>query len=356
MALNYSRIGVGVIGCGKIGSLRANNASQNYAVKYLAVCDLVESKAQDVAKMWEADDWTTDYKKVIDNPQVDAIIISTTEPSHFEIIMYALSAEKPVLVEKPIVLDLNDAKYILDVSRDKNIKLFVGYTQRFRRRFLAVKEHIVNGYINDIDSGFAKIYTPLSQGDAVLSRSPLCVPAINLLTYPIDLILWYLEDKSPKSLFAQLVSRNTKPVATWAILTFEDGTVCTLGASRQFPRHYPAHVATMEFELFGSNGSISIDDSHRDCVLASEKPIPSPYLKEGDAKVAFLGSAMPGDWALGHFYGPMKEETNAFIESVCSGVSHPVLTTAEQACRTLEISHAIIQSYNSNKPVSLSIK
>ena len=66
----------------------------------------------------------------------------------------------------------------------------------------------------------------------------------------------------------------------------------------------------MEIDLHGATGALNIDDAHRDVVLAPGEPI-CPYTPEHEVNVAFLGSAMPGDFALGEFFGPMKEESDA---------------------------------------------
>jgi len=111
----------------------------------------------------------------------------------------------------------------------------------------------------------------------------------------------------------------------------------------------PAYTATMEIDLQGMGGSLNIDDFHRDFVLASTKPIPCPYTPKHEAKVAYLGSAMPGDFASGEFFGPMKEETDSFIRYTLQmgGVS---LATAKHARDVLALTMAlrILENYSHN--------
>ena len=96
--------------------------------------------------------------------------------------------------------------------------------------------------------------------------------------------------------------------------------VANLGVSWELPDFWPAYVASMDFELFGREGAISVKDDHRDVLMASRKPIHSPYTPDTTSmNVAMLGSYMPGDWALGEHFGAMQEETHAFINAVGTG-------------------------------------
>ena len=138
----------------------------------------------------------------------------------------------------------------------------------------------------------------------------------------------------------------------WMIVTFDDGSVATLGTSWLPPHHWPAYTATMEVDLQGTGGALNIDDSHRDVVMAPENPIPCPYTPEHEVNVAFLGSAMPGDFALGEFFGPMKEETDAFIKQILQqgGVG---LATADHARNVLALTMAADNSCKNGAPVKL---
>lgn len=358
MARQKEGVGIAVIGCGRIGSLRAHCLAKNAAVKYLVVCDLIEEKASSLAVKCGADHYSVDFRKVIEDPRVDAVVISTGEDEHYQPLLIAARLGKTILVEKPFVIRLHEAAEVLEVAKKNKAKIFIGYTQRFRRRFLTVKEQVNSGFLERIDAAFGKIYVTRAVGEAVISRAPETTPAINTLTYQVDLMLWYLENKKLQSVYAQSVSRifagpHNTPDATWAILKFDDGTVCTLGVSWQLPKHYPAYVCTMELELFGPNGTLSIDDSHRDYVLASGKPIPAAYTPEVLMNVAFIGSAMPGDWALDYYWGPLKEETIAFLETAVSGTDHPALPTGEHGYRVLETTLAIDQAAREERVVTL---
>ena len=120
MVIQKREVGVGLIGAGKIGSLRAHLAATSPVVNFFAVADVDPERARAVAQQNEAALHTSDNREVIEHPQVDALIVSTPEGEHAEAICMALEAGKPVLVEKPIALTLPDADRILEARATRS--------------------------------------------------------------------------------------------------------------------------------------------------------------------------------------------------------------------------------------------
>ncbi|MBO0889927.1 MAG: Gfo/Idh/MocA family oxidoreductase [Acidothermales bacterium] len=351
-------VGVAVIGCGTIGRLRAEIAHRHPSVRHLSVCDVDEEKARSLAQDCEADSWGVDAAELVSDDAVDAVIVATTEDSHFDPAISAIGAGKHVLVEKPLAILPEDGDKLLHEASARGVVVHTGFTQRFRRRFLAIKQHADNGYLGQVTSAKASIYLTQAVAKAVISRAGTTTPAVNTLTYCIDLLLWYLPGRRPVTVYAQgghgrCYDEYGAPDSTWSVLTFDDGTVANLGVSWELPEFWPAYVATMEFELFGRDGVLSVKDDHRDVLLASSHAVPSPYTPDVSMNVAMLGSAMPGDWALGEYFGAMKDETHAFIDSVGTGRVNPILATGRQGHDVLMVSRAIDESVRTGEIVSL---
>src|SRR5450756_412873 len=106
-------LGIAVVGSGRIGTLRARLASEHPAVNFLAVSDLVEGNAKKLAQQAGAQFCSTDNREVIARPEVNAVIVSTSEGEHLEPVLAAIELGKPVLVEKPIALSVPDADRII---------------------------------------------------------------------------------------------------------------------------------------------------------------------------------------------------------------------------------------------------
>ena len=349
-------VGVAVIGCGTIGRLRAQICHRHPSVDTLVVCDIDREKAEALARDCEADAWGWDAAELIARSDIDAVIVATTEDAHFEPALAAIEAGKAVLVEKPFTIAPDEGRKLLQAAEQRDVEMYTGFTQRFRRRFLAIKEHLRAGYLGDVTSVHASIYLTQAVGEAVISRAGTTTPAINTLTYAIDLLMWYLNGEKPAVAYGQggrgrFYEQYGAPDSTWSVLTFPNGTVANLGVSWELPEFWPAYVATMEFELFGRKGALSVKDDHRDLLLASDQAVPSPYTPHVAMNVAMLGSAMPGDWALDEYFGAMKDETHAFINSAGTGRRDPILASGQDGMDVLVVSRAIDASVGSGQVV-----
>jgi myo-inositol 2-dehydrogenase/D-chiro-inositol 1-dehydrogenase len=352
-------VGVAVVGAGSIGSLRAEIAHRHPSVNFLAVCDIVEDRVKRLGDSCQADVVTTDALDIVTRDDVDAVIIASTEDAHYEPAMAAIQARKTVLIEKPFTILPDEGQKLLAAADEYGVRVYTGFTQRFRRRYLAIKEHVNKGYIGDVTSAKATIYLAESVARAVIGRAGTTTPSINTMTYLFDLLTWYLDGQKPVTAYAagstkgRISEQYGAPDSTWCVLTYEDGTVANLGVSWELPEFWPAYVATMDFELFGREGTVSVRDDHRDVMLASRKPIPSPYTPDATMNVALLGSYMPGDWALGEHFGAMQEETHAFINSVGQNRQDPILATGEEGIDVLIISRAVDESAKTGNVVTL---
>ncbi len=234
-------IGVAVIGAGGIGTLRAHSCAQIPQIGHLAICDINTEKLGKLAESVRADLVTENYEEAIRDDGVQAVIVSTDEESHYGPAKLAAELGKPVLIEKPFVLDLEEADDIVATAKQSDCPVYVGYTQRFRRRYLLAKQSVAAGQLGDIVTALGKIYVTRAVGEAVARRSPNTTPSINTLTYMVDLILWYMEGKKPVEVYARSASKVFKPYNRddfqWMIVTFDDGSVATLGTSWLPPHH-----------------------------------------------------------------------------------------------------------------------
>ncbi len=352
-------VGVAVVGSGSIGTLRAEIAHRHPSVGFLAVCDIAGDKAERLAASCEADTWSVDALDIVTRDEVDAVIVASTENAHFEPAMAAIQAGKSVLVEKPFTILSDEGHKLIAAAEEYGVSVFTGFTQRFRRHYLAIKQHVLDGYIGDPTSAKATIYLTQAVARSVISRAGTTTPSINTMTYLYDLLTWYLGGNLPATAYAagstkgHIHDEYDALDSTWAVLTYDDGMVANLGVSWELPEFWPAYVASMDFELFGRDGVLSVKDDHRDILMASNKAVPSPYTPDTTMNVAMIGSYMPGDWALGQHFGAMQRETHAFINTVGTGLPDPILATGDEGMDVLTISRAVDESAATGEVVHL---
>ena len=349
MVIDKKEVGIGLIGAGKIGSLRAHLAATSPVVNFFAISDIDAERARAVAQQNEAAFHTSDNREVIEHAQVDALIVSTPEGEHTDAICMALEIGKPVLVEKPIALTLSDADRIMESKAKGSAELYIGYTQRIRRKFLAIKEHIDAGRLGEVMTARMTIYNTRPTARQVYLRAPHANPFTDEITYMADMALWFFQPRKPVRVYAQAGSEvfydHPEQMGDygWAVVTFDDGAAACLGGNWALPECWPATVATISMDIFGSEGAIRIDDGHKDVMMVGNERVPSPYSPDSSVEVAFLGSAMPGDWAVGDFVGPMRDETRLFLERITTGKDVP-LCNAETGRDVLELTLAMEES------------
>ncbi len=359
--MKRKELGIAVIGSGRIGTLRARLAAKHPAVRFLAISDRDPARARALAEQTGADFHSGDNLEVIARPEVNAVFVSTPEGEHAAPVKRALELGKPVLVEKPIALALNDADDILATLKATGGNLRVGYSRRYKECFLRAKEQMVHGRLGKVVGGLARVYNSRAQAFAILKRDPHATPVLDVLTYYVDLMCWFLEGNPPVEVIARGQSGIFKEAGygaddvTWAIVTFADGAVINFGVSYALPAKYPTLGQSDRVELLGTEGTMIIDDDHMDHVLYSDKGIPHAYVPDHQVNMAFLGSNTAGDWAVGDFWGPLGNETRAWLDHLVTG-NPTVHTTPEQARINLETTIAIERAVATGKPVRLPLE
>ena len=351
-------LGIAVVGSGRIGTLRARLAVKHPAVGFLAVSDKDLGQAKKLAELAGADFHSADNDAVIAHPDVNAVFVSTPEGEHAAPVCRALELGKPVLVEKPLALSLNDAEAILKTLRTTGGTLRVGYSRRFKECFLRAKEQMIHGRLGKVSGALARVYNSRTQTFAILKRDPHATPVLDVLTYYVDLICWLLEGNKP----VEVVARGQHGIfrdagysahdVTWALVTFADGAVVNFGIAYALPARYPTQGQSDRVELLGSDGTMIIDDDHMEHLLFSEKGIPHPYVPGHSVEMAFLGSNTAGDWAMGDFWGPLGNETRAWLDFLSTG-RPSIHATPEQAMLNLKTTYAIERAVSTGQVVRL---
>jgi predicted dehydrogenase len=322
------------------------------------VSDADPAKAGELARKTGAQFHSGDNEEVIARPEVNAVVVSTSEGEHVAPILKAIELGKPVLVEKPIALTLVDADRVLEAIEKTAADVRVGYSRRYKDRYLIAREQIVQGRIGRVTAGAARLFNSRLQAIAVLERHRHATPVVDALTYYVDLMSWLAGGKRLVEVYARGQTGVLKERGydiedvSYAILTYADGTVMSLGVSYALPEKYPALGHAARVEVLGTEGVMILDDDHTDQLMYTEKGIPHVYLPDHAVNMVFLQSGTPGDWALGEFWGPIANETRAWLDHLSMG--RPcVLATPQEARATLEATLAIEHSVATRRAVTL---
>jgi hypothetical protein len=178
----------------------------------------------------------------------------------------------------------------------------------------------------------------------------------------VDLMLWFNAGNPPVEAVARAQHGVFKKAGfdvhdlTWAIVTLADGAVINLGISYALPAKYPTLGQADRVELLGSDGTIMIDDDHREHILYTEKGVGHAYVPGHTINVAFSGSNPSGDWALDEYWGPLGNETRQWLDHLVTG-RRTAHATPREARLVLETTIAIQRSVTSGgRPVRLPLE
>ena len=356
--MQRTELGIAIIGAGRIGSLRARLAAEHPAVRFMAVSDVDPAAARALADKTGAQLASGDNLEVLSHPAVNTVIVATAESEHVAPVLAALKLGKAVLVEKPIALSMADADRILDALAHSKGSLHVGYSRRFKRRYLLAKEQITLGRLGSVTGMSARIYNSRAQVFQMLKRNPGATPVVDSLTYYVDLLGWYLQSNPVVEVWARGKGGVIRAAGydcddvTYAVLTLADGALVNLSVCFSLPEKYPSLGDCGRIEILGTDGVLMIDDDHLDQLLYTERGIPHIYVPNLSVNMAFLGSSAPGDWAAGDFWGPLASETRNWLDHLATG--RPcTLATPREARTNLEVTLAIEEAVATGKTVRL---
>jgi predicted dehydrogenase len=145
------RIRFALIGCGGRGSFIAGLAKSNPNTELVAACDINEPRLLVAVKKFGAPcAGIADYRRVLDNKEIDAVVIGTPDHWHVPMTIAAVEAGKDVYVEKPVSHTIEEGERVEKVVTASKQIVQVGYQQRSWEHFLAAREIVADGKLGQV--------------------------------------------------------------------------------------------------------------------------------------------------------------------------------------------------------------
>jgi myo-inositol 2-dehydrogenase/D-chiro-inositol 1-dehydrogenase len=258
MSSNKS-IGIGVLGCGRIGVMHAELIAQRIEGAHLAgVYDVISESAQKVATKFGCQHFS-DPESLMSSADVNAIAICTSTDTHVEVLIMASKYKKPVFCEKPISLSLTETDRALKAISDSKTPLMLGFNRRYDPTHRSVRDSVANGVVGDVHIA------------RITSRDPAPPPVayakvsggifIDMTIHDFDMAR-YVVGSEIVSVYANGAVRIVPEFAeigdldTVAImLQHANGAITMIDNSRQAVYGYDQRV-----EVFGSKGLVGSDN------------------------------------------------------------------------------------------------
>ncbi|TCL32722.1 myo-inositol 2-dehydrogenase/D-chiro-inositol 1-dehydrogenase [Anaerospora hongkongensis] len=331
------KIKVGVIGAGRIGKIHASNIIKNFAdVEVKAVADINADTIRDWAAELGIQHVYADYKKVIEDQDIDAVIICSSTDTHSQITIEAAQAGKHIFCEKPIDYDIDRIHQALEAVNVAGVKFQVGFNRRFDHNFKKVRELIQKGSIGDV------------QIVKVISRDPTPPPAeyvkvsggmfLDMTIHDFDMVR-YLTGSEVIEVYANAAVLVDKAIGeagdvdtALISLKFANGAIGMIDNCRQAVYGYDQRV-----EILGTKGSISVaNDTPTTVIVSTER---------------FVSSDKPKYFFLERYMESFEAELKAFFNCIVNDTD-PIVTGID-GLKPVLIGLAAKQSYQKGTPIRL---
>src|SRR5665213_53943 len=320
---------IGVFGVGHLGKFHLNNWKEIEGVKLVGFYDPSDENAKETKNEYGL--------KRFKNPDqlielCDAVDIVAPTTAHFELCKNAILKSKHVFVEKPLANTMNEAKEIVKLAKEANIKFQVGHVERFNPALLAAKEH-------HLEPMFIEVHR-LSQFNP---RGTDVSVILDLMIHDIDIIL-SLVKSNVKNVFANGVNvlSDTPDIANVRI-EFDNGCVANLTSSRISMKKM------RKMRLFQKDSYIGID-------FLDKKTEIIKYKSPDDKNVFSFDIETNNGKKTIAIASPVVKENNAIemeLQSFVNSINEnkPTIVSEVDGYRAMEVAHIILEKINRNQLV-----
>ena len=315
---------VGVFGVGHLGKIHLNNWKEIEGVELIGFYDPSQQAAIEVNDKYQLPHFEN-AEQLMDACDLVDIVAPTTE--HFEISKAAITKGKHVFVEKPLANTMDEARELLKLAKEANIKFQVGHVERFNPAFLALKGYSINPMFIEVHR--LAQFNPRGTDVSVI---------LDLMIHDIDIIL-NLVNSNVKYISANgvAVMSDTPDIANVRI-EFDNGCVANLTSSRISMKKM------RKMRLFQKDAYIGIDFLEKKTEVIKlntdeDKQVFTFDIETNNGKKT-IAIANP-TVAVGN---AIKMELEAFVSAINQGTETPV--TILDGFRAMDVAHQILEKIN----------
>jgi scyllo-inositol 2-dehydrogenase (NAD+) len=332
------KLGVGVLGVGEMGKRHAENLRRLVPeARLVAIADASAERARLVAEELEIENWHGSLEAMLERKDLDAVLIATPDKFHAKAVETAVRAGKDVLCEKPLALNLGDARAALDAVAKAGRRLQVGFMRRYDPAYAGAMKRIEAGEIGVPvifkSLGRDKEWAPIAAYESRINGMLFYTNTI----HDFDLARWMMQDEvSAVHAYATATIRPELAtygdlVASVVNLTYRRGAIGNVESYAQAVYGYDVRT-----EIVGSKGSIFI---------GSLRQAPAVFLsaKGGEQSLA--------DHFLTRFADAYLAEVRDFVHNMLHDLAPRV--TGDDGLKALAIAAAAEKSYLQAKPIAV---
>lgn len=145
-----SAITIGIIGCGYWGPNLLRNFAENEGARLRWMCDLDEQRLTAMGRRYPSAETTRDYKKMLGDSELSAVVIATPVATHHNFAREALLAGKHVLIEKPFTASAREAQELIELAERERLILMVDHTFIYTGAVRKIKEMVESNELGEL--------------------------------------------------------------------------------------------------------------------------------------------------------------------------------------------------------------
>lgn len=255
-----------LIGCGRISTNHVKAVLNNH-LEFVAVCDVIPEHMEEVlAKHGIQDDSSiqryVDYKKMIEENEIELIGIATESGNHAEIALYCIDHGINVIIEKPMAMSIADAEEIISRSEKKGVKVSACHQNRFNVAVQKMRDALEEGRFGKLSHGSIHVRWNRNRGyyDQAPWRGTWAQDGgalMNQCIHGIDLLRWMLGDEIEEVYGVtrqQFHDYLEAEDVGMAVIKFKNGSIATVEGTTNV---YPQNLEETLY-LFGEKGTVKL--------------------------------------------------------------------------------------------------
>eukprot|EP00184_Porphyridium_aerugineum_P003564 CAMPEP_0184707814 /NCGR_PEP_ID=MMETSP0313-20130426/37460_1 /TAXON_ID=2792 /ORGANISM="Porphyridium aerugineum, Strain SAG 1380-2" /LENGTH=427 /DNA_ID=CAMNT_0027169395 /DNA_START=199 /DNA_END=1482 /DNA_ORIENTATION=+ len=329
------RVGLGVIGCGRIGQVHSKSISEMHNAELIMVSDPFEDSGRKVAATYHTE-FSPDWKTLVHDPRIQGVVIGSPTPFHAEQILECCKAGKDIFCEKPISTNLDVIDECLKAVEKAGVRLLVGFQRRFDSNFKHIHDEIAKGAIGQVRMFQIVSRDPAPPPQEYLEKSGGIF--LDMASHDFDMARFVtgaeIEEVYVCGAAFDPEARGAKDLDSVIMtLKMSNGAFGTIQNSRRCAMGYDQRI-----EVFGSQGIISGNNKTPDTVVVSNS--------KG------VTSGLPYSFFMDRYEGAYTGAMRAFAEVIHDNKA-PLVTGADGRAPIVAAMAASI-SARENRPVKLS--
>jgi len=325
----YSMLKIGVIGAGHLGKIHIKQIKEIPAFQLIGFFDSDATVCQSVSAELQVKAFSS-MEELIKAVDVVDIVVPTIY--HFECAMAAIKQSKHVFIEKPLAGTVAEAKSLVALANEANVKAQVGHVERFNPAFLAVSDKCDHPMF--IEAHRLAQFNPRGTDVSVV---------LDLMIHDIDIILSVVKSDVKRVSASGVAIVSETPDIANARIEFDNGCVANLTASRISLKNM------RKIRMFQKDAYISVDMlAHKTEVVkikdvANDAPLDpfSMTIEVGkDKKKKQIYLEQPAI----HANNAIRMELSTFADSIVNNL--PTRVTIEDGAKALEVAYKVIEKIN----------